>query len=287
MKECFTLAKKRRERKQKDYYQRRFEDKDFAWLAEQFKKQVARNPDLTLEEYAIRHGVESKRIRSFINVDRNIGLKDVITVWHGTTVDRAEAIMEGGFKARARAGKKIWFTQKSREARKRAAQLAQSRGKAPVVFRCQINIGKYSEFDNPRPHHFAFKHSCIDKAVISSVSGLEVNGEDKFRQETEVKEELVDIILTRTSGKYGVLLWVNAYLEREGQTPIDENHPAIEKIYQWIETQYTGDREDAISEEEMLVQVKIHLNGEPQKMTNLGIANLDTNEVGDKGGGEN
>ena len=98
---------------------------------------------------------------------------------------------------------------------------------------------------------------------------------------------MVDITLTKTSGKYGVLLWVNAYLEGEGQTVIDESHPAIEKIYQWIEAQYTGDREDAISEEEMLVQVKIHLNGEPQKMTNLGIANLDTNEVGDKGGGEN
>ena len=262
MKECFTLAKKRRDRKQKDYYQRRFEDKDFAWLAEQFKKQVARNPDLTLEEYAIRHGVESKRIRSFINVDRNIGLKDVITVWHGTTVDRAEAIMEGGFKARARAGKKIWFTQKSREARKRAAQLAQSRGKAPVVFRCQINIGKYSEFDNPRPHHYAFKHSCIDKAVISSVAGMEADKEGKFLRMKEDKEELVDIIITKTSGKYGVLLWVNAYLEGEGQMSVDESHPAIEEIHQWVETQYAGDREEAISEEEMLAQVKIHLTGE-------------------------
>jgi hypothetical protein len=258
------LAKKRKDQKQKDHYHRRFEDKDFAWLAEQFKKQAIQNPDLTLEEYAIRHGVESKQIRSFINVNRNIGLKNVITVWHGTTIDRAEAIMEGGFKTRARAGKKIWFTQKSREARKRAAQLAQSRGKPPVVFRCQINIGKYSEFDNPRPHHYAFKHSCIDKAVISSVSGLEVDGEDKFRQKTEVKEELVDVIITRTSGKYGVLLWVNAYLEGEGQTSVDESHPAIEEIHQWVETQYVGDRVEPISEEEMLVQVKIHLNGEPQ-----------------------
>ena len=259
MKECFTLAKKRRDRKQKEYYQRRFEDKDFAWLAEQFKKQVARNPDLTLEEYAIRHGVESKRIRSFINVDRNIGLKNVITVWHGTTVDRAEAIMEGGFKARGRAGRKIWFTQKSSEARRRAGHLAQSRGKAPVVFRCQINIAKYTEFDNPRPHQYAFKHSYIDKAVISSVAGIEV--EDKPPQEKEDKKELVDIIITRTSGKYGVLLWVNAYLEKIDQATVDEDHPAIEKIHQWVEAQYAGDREEAICEEEMLAQVKIHLTG--------------------------
>jgi hypothetical protein len=131
-----------------------------------------------------------------------------------------------------------------------------------VVFCCRINIGKYTEFDNPRPHHYAFRNSYIDKAVIFNVSGLEVDREGKPPQEKADKAELVDVIITRTSGKYGVLLWVNAYLEREGQTPIDENHPAIEKIHQWMEGQYAGDREEAISEEEMLTQVKIHLNGE-------------------------
>ena len=254
------MAKKRKNWKQKGHYQRRFEDTDFAWLAEQFKKQAAQSPDLTLEEFAIRHGVEPKWIRSFINVGWNTEFKNVITVWHGTTLDRAKAIMVEGFKARGRAGKKIWFTQKSSEACRRAAQLAQSRGKVPVVFRCQINIAKYTEFDKPRPHHYAFKHSYIDKAVISSVAGMETDKAGKLPQEKEGKEELVDIILNRTSGKYGVLLWVNAYLEREGQMFVDEDHPAIEEIHQWVEAQYTAGREEAISEEEMLVQVRIHLN---------------------------
>ena len=253
------MAKKRNDTKRQNRYQRRFEDKDFAWLAEQFKKQAAQNPDLTLEEYAIRHGVESKRIRSFINVDRHTELKNIITVWHGTTIDRARAIMEEGFKARARAGKKIWFTQKSREAYKRAAQLAQSRGKAPVIFRCQINIGKYSEFDNPRPHHYAFKHSRIDKAVISNVDGMEVDKGGEHLQEKENIAELVDVIVTRTSGKYGVLLWVNAYLEGVSQTSVDENHPAIEEIHRWVEGQYATDREEPITEGEMLAQVRTHL----------------------------
>ena len=255
-----TLAKKRKDQKQKGHYQRRFEDKDFVWLAEQFDKQAAQNPDLTLEEFAIRHGVEPKWIRSFINLGWNTEFKNVITVWHGTTVDRAKTIMTEGFKARGRAGKKIWFTQKSSEARRRAGHLAQSRGKAPVIFRCQINIGKYSEFDNPRPHHYAFRHSYIDKAVISSVDGMEVDKEDKRSQGG--KAELVDVIITRTSGKYGVLLWINAYLQGLGQTPVDEDHPAIEEIYRWVEAQYVGAREEAISEEEMLAQVKTHLNGE-------------------------
>ena len=256
------MAKKRKEWKQKDRYQRRLEDKDFAWLAEQFQKQAAQDPDLTLEEFAISHGVEPKWIRSFINVGWNTEFKNGITVWHGTTIDRAKAIMEEGFKARGRAGKKIWFTQKSSEAHRRAAHLAQSRGKAPVVFRCQINIGKYTEFDKPRPHHYAFKHSYIDKSVIFSVDGMEVDKAGKRSQEKRDKVELVDVIVTRTSGKYGVLLWVNAYLEGIGQTSVDENHPAIEELHRWVEAQYAAGKEEAISEEEMLVQVKIYLNGE-------------------------
>ena len=254
------MAKKRKEWKQKGHYQRRFEDEDLAWLAEQFGKQAAQNPDLTLEEFAIPHGVEPKWIRSFINVGWNPKFKNVITVWHGTTLDRAKAIMTEGFKARGRAGKKIWFTRKPSEARGRAARLAQSRGEAPVVFCCHINVGKYTEFDKPRPHHYAFRHSYIDKAVISSVSGMEVEGEGKLPQKKGGKAELIDIIITRTSGKYGVLLWVNAYLERVGQTPVDEDHPAIEEIHRWVDAQYAAGREEPISEEEMLAQVRTHLN---------------------------
>ena len=55
MRRCLTLAKKRKSQQQQDkYYQRRLEDKDLAWLAEQFQKQAAQDPDLTLEEFAIR-----------------------------------------------------------------------------------------------------------------------------------------------------------------------------------------------------------------------------------------
>ena len=252
------MAKRnKKERQRKSGYQRRFEDEDFAWLAEQFEGQAALNPDLTLEEFAFRYGVEPKWIRSFINTGWNTAFKNIITVWHGTTVDRAKVIMEEGFKARAT--KKIWFTQRLNEARGIAGRRSQSRSEPPAVFRCQVNIGKYTEFDKPRPHHYAFRHSHIDRAVISSVSGLEAEKGGKSTREKESREELVDIIITRTSGKYGVLLWVNAYLEKAGKPPLSEDDLAITDIHQWVEAQYAEGREDAISEEEMLAQVKTHL----------------------------
>ncbi|MCZ6678192.1 MAG: hypothetical protein O7E52_13175, partial [Candidatus Poribacteria bacterium] len=226
------MAKRsKKDRKQKGGYQRSFTDDDFAWLAEQYQKQVAQNPDLTLEEFAIGYGVEPKWIRSFINTGWNKEFKNTITVWHGTTVDRAKAIMADGFKAQGGATKKIWFTQRSNEARGIAARRSQSRGEAPAVFSCQINIGKYTEFDKPRPHHYAFRHSHIDKAIISSVSGLQREKEVKQVRKKRAQGELVDVMITKTSGKFGVLLWVNSYLEQGGGALVSEDHPTVEAIF--------------------------------------------------------
>ena len=58
------------------------------------------------------------------------------------------------------------------EARSIAKRRAQQRGEEPVVFRCEIDLEKYSEFDRPNPNHYAFKHPRITKEVIRSASGL-------------------------------------------------------------------------------------------------------------------
>ena len=101
------MAKKRRQGKKSEQgYQRCFTDDDFAWLAEQFQKQVERHPDLTLEVFAARYGVESKWIRNFVDTGWRTEFKNTVTVWHGTTVDRARTIIEEGFKAPGRAAKK-------------------------------------------------------------------------------------------------------------------------------------------------------------------------------------
>nr|MBC8234401.1 hypothetical protein [bacterium] len=44
-----------------------FESADFAWLAKEFRQQAALTPDLTLETFAIRHGVQPEWISRFID----------------------------------------------------------------------------------------------------------------------------------------------------------------------------------------------------------------------------
>jgi len=76
------------------------------------------------------------------------------------------------------------------------------------------------------------------------------------------RDKSIDITVTQTSGKLGVLMWLNAYLELEGKEPVSENHSAVEAIHQWVETQYSTGREEPISNAEILVQVTIHLKQE-------------------------
>ena len=90
---------------------------------------------------------------------------------------------------------------------------------------------------------------------------MEVGKADRDKQLRKAKDkpESVDVAINKSSGKLGVLYWMNRYLELENKEPINEDHPAVEAVFKWIETQYTADGEEAISDEEMLIQVTIHL----------------------------
>ena len=158
------MAKKRKKNgKWESGYQGRFEDSDLVWLAEQFQKQAAQNSDLTLEEFAISNGVQPELLRRFIILGKDLG-KNTVTLWHGTTADRARKIMKHGFRKRG----KIWFTQNPNYARGVAGGRARERGEAPVVLCCEIDLDKYSDFDKHGPL-YSFKCPYISRDVIQSV----------------------------------------------------------------------------------------------------------------------
>ena len=81
-------------------YQRRIENSDLLWLAEEYKKQRTLNPKLTVEEFALQHGIEVKLLRKFITESHEPkeSKGNSVTVWHGTTRDRARSILNEGFR---------------------------------------------------------------------------------------------------------------------------------------------------------------------------------------------
>ena len=157
------MAKRKKDRKWQSGYQRRFEYSDLVWLAEQFKKQAARNSDLTLEDFALNNGVQPEFLRRFIDLSRDLG-KNIVTLWHGTTADRARKIMREGFRRRG----KIWFTRNPSHAHGVANSRARQRGEAPVVLCCEIDLEKYSNFQKQGPN-YVFRCPGISRDVIQSI----------------------------------------------------------------------------------------------------------------------
>jgi len=261
MSEGGKMAKRKKSRKKKNTHSRRIEDSDLAWLAEKFTEERRVNPDLTVEEFAMRYGIQVELISRYVIKPDGVG-KNTVTVWHGTTEDRAKAIVEEGFKGSGR--KRLWFTLKPAEARSIAQWRANQRGGEPVVFRCEINLDKYSEFDRRNPNHYAFRHSHIAKEVIRSMSGVKQDKvkRAKEKKEKKSKQESVDVVITKSSGKLGVLYWVNSYLKLKDKEPVSENHPAVEATHKWVEAQYVQGRDEPIADEEMFLHVVKHFKFE-------------------------
>ena len=157
----FILSKStKRELKWKGVYKSGFKYSDSAHLAEEIQEEI--------EAFADRHGVypDFDNDGSIIMWSPN----GHVILYHGTTEDRAKAIMEEGFKTQGKHGKMIWFTQKPGQARKIARHRAEQRGEKAVVFCCEIALSKYSHFHRPNSDHYAFRHFHIDKDVIHSVT---------------------------------------------------------------------------------------------------------------------
>jgi len=248
-----------------------FTSSDFAQLAEEFQKQVEVNPDLTLESFAIQHGVQAEWISRFIHIDEGM-----VSLWHGTTEDRARAIMEQGFRVPKSAGGRVWFAKMPNFARRVASARAQHRRKMPVAISCKINLGKYPKYNRPAHHTYAF-NSSIGKEVICGISVVKLKRWFYFG--SKKRAESIGGTLTKTSKKSGVLAWINHYLEQGDEEAVSEDHPAVEVAFQWVEAQYAQGREGAISNEEILSMVMILRSIPGLEMGNLPLLEDEEDET--------
>ncbi len=183
---------------------------------------------------------------------------NAITLWHGTTADRAKAIIKDGFKPKI-PGTGVWFTAKPSFARQFAGRRSCNRTRVPVVFCCDINLEANRDvLSQPsRFHIYVFDVPRL-KCRIRHIEILEKDRPPTPTYRTE-NTHATDVTITRTAGRLGVLWWMNRFLELNDEKPVGENHPVVDAIFQWVTAQYDNDRIDAISDDEMLVQVMRHL----------------------------
>jgi isopropylmalate/homocitrate/citramalate synthase len=68
----------------------------------------------------------------------------------------------------------------------------------------------------------------------------------------------VELAVTDKSGQAGVALWIKKYFKK-AKVQISKNDEGVQKIYEWMMTQYDAGRTTAIADEELLAQAKVHL----------------------------
>jgi hypothetical protein len=155
------LAKKRK--RNLKWKEARLEDfsKAAVSLGDLFEELASLHPDLTIGRTTSKRDVGFRLDDSFADGKKH-GNK--LILWHGTTEDRAKAIIEEGFRKA-----QVWFTSKLPVAQRMAINRARQRSDVPVVISCEIDLEKYPSFGRPDPKTYVF-YSPTGKEIIGGVT---------------------------------------------------------------------------------------------------------------------
>ena len=64
------------------------------------------------------------------------------------------------------------------------------------------------------------------------------------------------VSVTSTSGMAGVAYWVNGYLKDKGMNPVDKKSDVVQKIYEWVQSEYDNGRITIISDAELEMKTR-------------------------------
>jgi len=237
-------------------YQRKFGDGDMLWLADEYRKQSASDPSLTLEGFAIQHGMSEDEFRIHQpKLDED--MERPIVVWHGTSLSRAESILKEGFmlKARKHVERRMFFTRDIAIAREYAQRRAKSERDSPAIIQCIIDLNEYSDYQRHGHSIFAFKAECISSEVVRRVVGRKKEAREKPKKRKRNNTDHTDVALTYNSGRAAIAYWINGYLKLDDADKISENNEAVEKIKEWLDEQIDAGKFGEVSEDEIRTQV--------------------------------
>lgn len=240
-------------------YQSRFYEGDMVWLADEYQRRSRSEPSLTLEDFAAEYGVSADELRTHVpDLSRNIDHS--VTLWHGTTMSRAESILQQGFRARkSKRHGRIFFAGRPGMVRGIAERRARDEDDEPAVIMCSIDLSHYSDFERRGNAVYAFRCGCIGSEVITKIDRLSGQRREKLEKQESAESTPTDVAITFNSGCAGIAYWINSYLKLNGRGEVDENHEALIKIKQWMDSQAEAGRFGEVPYGEILEQVQEYL----------------------------
>jgi hypothetical protein len=196
--------------------------------------------------------------------------KGNILLWHGTSLIRADSILESGFKRKKRG---VFFSSNIMTSLSFAERRGIDGRSEPAIFAAVYDLStlRYGKEFQHHQHHYIFKPGVATRIVkyLLTYHGLYSIG--KITTEAnKFKDDLTDIAITQSSGNTGIAYWLNSFLDLDDSkcslrspTPsaygIPENHPAVSQIKAWVDEQYAGGRMIPIADEEILILAKEYL----------------------------
>lgn len=115
------------------------------------------------------------------------------------------------------------------------------------------------EADIPTGYPFVGTHFNVTSAGIHA-DGMLKNEEIYNIFDTEkILGRPARVNVTDKSGIAGIAHWVNNYLGLRPEVALDKRHPGLVQMNEWVRDQYVSGRVTSISDEEMLMQARMHL----------------------------
>ncbi len=120
-------------------------------------------------------------------------------------------------------------------------------------------IADYFRTDIPAGYPF------VGSNFNSTSAGIHIDGDAKNPEIYNIFDtnkllgRPMRVNVTDKSGAAGIAYWINSYLGLKPEVAVNKRHPGVLAINEWVKEQYDAGRVTSISDEEMLMQARMHL----------------------------
>ncbi len=116
------------------------------------------------------------------------------------------------------------------------------------------------EADVPAGYPFIGSHFNVTSAGIHADGMLKNEEIYNIFDTDKILNRPARVNVTDKSGVAGIAHWVNSYLGLKPESALDKRHPGVLAIQEWVREQYNIGRVTSISDDEMLMQARMHLH---------------------------
>jgi len=192
-----------------------------------------------------------------------------VILWHGTSKSRADSIVKTGFYANSFFARSVGTAWMYASARRRQDDPG-------VLVLCAVDLTTYRKRDYEKEKSGYIYHfrPPVPKNAVAGVFRIDESTRTELKKEVnrlriQIRRHRFkgyrtgprrpEIVVTRNCGAEAIAYWINIYLRPRTDRPIEAAHPGIKQIRAWIDMNYANGRISAISDKEMLMQVKCYV----------------------------